>query len=345
MKLRNIFIFSLVIVLILAFAGIGLAEDKVKVIMVTDTAGLGDKSFNDSVWAGIEKAKKDLGIEAKIIESREMADYIPNLTGAIKDGANIVIGVGFLMIDAMAEVAPKYPDTKFIFVDAAVDSPNVAGCIFNEQEIGFLSGAFMGMMTKTGTVGWVGGMFIPPVERFEVGVRAGLLMVNSLFNTDVDIKIGYVGSFEDVPKAKSMTLTQMGQGADIVFAGGGTNTLGIFEAAKEKGEGFYAIGVDQDQDYIQPGSILTSAMKRVDVAVYKIIEDYIKGEFKGGVHSMGLEGDFLSLSPMNYTKQLVPYHVFGVLEALSEAVVKGKIKLPVNRDELKEFKAPSSLVF
>jgi len=103
--------------------------------------------------------------------------------------------------------------------------------------------------------------------------------------------------------------------------------------------------VDQDQDYIQPGSILTSAMKRVDVAVYKIIEDYIKGEFKGGVHSMGLEGDFLSLSPMNYTKQLVPYHVFGVLEALREAVVKGKIKLPVNRDELKEFKAPSSLVF
>ncbi len=108
MKLRNIFIFSLVIVLILAFAGIGLAEDKVKVIMVTDTAGLGDKSFNDSVWAGIEKAKKDLGIEAKIIESREMADYIPNLTGAIKDGANIVIGVGFLMIDAMAEVASSF---------------------------------------------------------------------------------------------------------------------------------------------------------------------------------------------------------------------------------------------
>ncbi|MHC2995498.1 MAG: BMP family ABC transporter substrate-binding protein [Candidatus Atribacteria bacterium] len=345
MKLRNVLIFGLVVILVFAFAGLGLAKEKVKVIMVTDTAGLGDKSFNDSVWDGIKKAEKDFGIESKIIESREMADYVPNLTGAIKDGANIVVGVGFLMIDALAEVAPQYPDTKFIFIDAVVDSPNVAGCIFNEQEIGFLSGVFMGMMTKTGTVGWVGGMFIPPVERFEVGIRAGLLTVNALCNTDVEIKIGYVGSFEDVPKAKSMTLTQMGQGADIVFAGGGTNTLGIFEAAKEKGESFYAIGVDQDQDYIQPGSILTSAMKRVDVAVYKIIEDYINGEFKGGVHSMGLEGNFLSLSPMKYTKQLVPYHVFGVLDILREAVVKGKIKLPKTRDELKEFQPPVSLIF
>ncbi len=334
----------MVLVLILGVV----SAKKYFVVMVTDTAGLGDKSFNDSVWAGIQKAVKDFGIEARVIQSMEMADYIPNLEEAVKSGADLIVAVGFLIRDSVEEVAKKYPSAKFVMIDAVVDSPNVASMVFREQEIGFVTGAFVALMTKTGKVGWVGGMFIPPVERFEVGYRAGIEFVNENFNKNVKVLIAYVGSFENVPKAKSLALQQFAQGADIVFAGGGKNTLGIFEAAKEyslkyeKKDGIrrFAIGVDQDQDWIQPGYILTSAMKRVDVAVYSAIEKLVKGEFKGGVYSLGLKGNYLSLSPMKYTRRFVPERILKIVEKVKKLVEDGVIVPPKTRKELKKFKPP-----
>ena len=319
------------------------------VVMVTDTAGLGDKSFNDSVWAGIQKAVKDFGITAKVIQSMEMADYIPNLEEAVKSGADLIVAVGFLIRDSVEEIAKKYPNAKFVMIDAVVPTDNVASMVFREQEIGFITGALVALVTKTGKVGWVGGMFIPPVERFEVGYRAGIKFVNENFNKNVEVLIAYVGSFENVPKAKSLAFQQFAQGADIVFAGGGKNTLGIFEAAKEYSQKYepkdgirrFAIGVDQDQDWIQPGYILTSAMKRVDVAVYSAIKDLVEGKFKGGIYSLGLKGNYLSLSPMKYTKQFVPEETLKIIRKLREMVENGVIKdIPKTRDELKKFKPP-----
>ena len=343
MKKFLVILLAVLVIFTVAFA------KKPFVVMVTDTAGLGDKSFNDSVWAGIQKAVKDFGIEAKVIQSMEMADYVPNLEEAVKSGADLVVAVGFLIRDSVEEVAKKYPNAKFVMIDAVVPTNNVASMVFREQEIGFVTGALAALVTKTQKIGWVGGMFIPPVERFEVGYRAGVLFVNKNFNRHVKVLIAYVGSFENVPKAKSLALQQFAQGADIVFAGGGKNTLGIFEAAKEysmkyeKRDGIrrFAIGVDQDQDWIQPGYILTSAMKRVDVAVYSAIKDLVEGKFKGGVYSLGVKGNYLSLSPMKYTKQFVSPEIFGVIEKIEEMVENGQISLPKTRDELKKFNPPA----
>ncbi len=343
--MRKLFVVFLAILVIFTVA----FAKKPFVVMVTDTAGLGDKSFNDSVWAGIQKAVKDFGIEAKVIQSMEMADYVPNLEEAVKSGADLIVAVGFLIRDSVEEVAKKYPNAKFVMIDAVVPTNNVASMVFREQEIGFVTGALAALVTKTQKIGWVGGMFIPPVERFEVGYRAGVLFVNKNFDRHVKVLIAYVGSFENVPKAKSLALQQFAQGADIVFAGGGKNTLGIFEAAKEysmkyeKRDGIrrFAIGVDQDQDWIQPGYILTSAMKRVDVAVYSAIKDLVEGKFKGGIYSLGLKGNYLSLSPMKYTKKFVSPEIFGVIERIEEMVENGEIKLPKTRDELKKFNPPA----
>ncbi len=343
--MRKLFVVFLAILVIFTVA----FAKKPFVVMVTDTAGLGDKSFNDSVWAGIQKAVKDFGIEAKVIQSMEMADYVPNLEEAVKSGADLIVAVGFLIRDSVEEVAKKYPNAKFVMIDAVVPTNNVASMVFREQEIGFVTGALAALVTKTQKIGWVGGMFIPPVERFEVGYRAGVLFVNKNFDRHVKVLIAYVGSFENVPKAKSLALQQFAQGADIVFAGGGKNTLGIFEAAKEysmkyeKRDGIrrFAIGVDQDQDWIQPGYILTSAMKRVDVAVYSAIKDLVEGKFKGGIYSLGLKGNYLSLSPMKYTRKFVSPEIFGIIEKIEEMVENGQISLPKTRDELKKFNPPA----
>ena len=343
--MRKAFVLLAILLALLAFP-------KYFVVMVTDTAGLGDKSFNDSVWAGIQKAVKDFGIEARVIQSMEMADYVPNLEEAVKSGADLIVAVGFLIRDSVEQVAKKYPDAKFVMIDAVVDLPNVMSMVFREQEIGFITGVLAALVTKTQKIGWVGGMFIPPVERFEVGYRAGVRFVNENFGRNVKVLISYVGSFENVPKAKSLAFQQFAQGADIVFAGGGKNTLGIFEAAKEysmryeKKDGIrrFAIGVDQDQDWIQPGYILTSAMKRVDVAVYSAIKDLVEGKWKGGVHSLGLEGNYLSLSPMKYTRKFVPDEVLEIVNRVKEMIKDGKIYVPVplpkTRKELEEFQVP-----
>ncbi len=343
--LRKLLLLLLALVAVLVFP-------KYFVVMVTDTAGLGDKSFNDSVWAGIQKAVKDFGIEARVIQSMEMADYVPNLEEAVKSGADLVVAVGFLIRDSVEQVAKKYPNAKFVMIDAVVDQPNVMSMVFREQEIGFVTGVLAALVSKTQKIGWVGGMFIPPVERFEVGYRAGAEFVNVNFGRHVKVLISYVGSFENVPKAKSLALQQFAQGADIVFAGGGKNTLGIFEAAKEysmryeKKDGIrrFAIGVDQDQDWLQPGYILTSAMKRVDVAVYSAIKDLVEGKWKGGIHSLGLAGNYLSLSPMKYTRQFVPKETLEIVNKVASMIKDGKLYVPVplpkTRDELKKFNAP-----
>ncbi len=337
-----------------------------KAIMVTDTGGLGDKSFNDGTWAGVQRAAKELGVEAKVIMSQEQSDYIPNLTKAAeevskeKDGG-IVFAVGFMMQDALEKVAKQYPSVYFAGIDIAFDKelPNVINFLFKEQESAFLVGYVAAAMTRTGKVGFIGGIPIPPVERFRYGYEAGIKAYQDLHGKKITVIKGYTNEFSDPKKGKDLANSQFSQGADIIFAAAGACGNGVIEAAKERSEKlagkgldnikkyalsgkalYYAIGVDVDQDYMAPGVVLTSAMKGVDTAGYYGVTWAFKGQFKGGLKTLGLKENGVRMSEMKYTKDIIDKlapNVLKELEYLKGLIIEGKITVPDSEDALKAF--------
>lgn len=335
-----------------------------KVVMVTDVGGLGDKSFNDGTWAGIQRAVKELKIEAKVVQSYEQSDYIPNLSKAAEE-ADLVFAVGFMMTDALFKVARQYPKTLFVGIDITPPEgqtfPNVLTFTFKEQECAFLVGYLAAAMTKTGTVGFVGGIPIPPVERFRYGFEAGVKTYNTIYRKNVKVLRGYTQDFEDPKKGKDLAMSQFNQGADIVFHASGACGNGVIEAAREKfsaltkssnlvdfinyylenNKGFFAIGVDMDQDYMAPGAVLASAMKRVDTASYLAVTWAYKGTFKGGHMVLGIAEDGVGISPMKYTKGIVPNRVIAELVYLEKLMKEGTLKVPETQEELNAFKVPT----
>jgi basic membrane protein A len=276
---------ALIAVLTLALgAGTGAAKSDVnaaatfKVALVTDIGGLDDRSFNFLANQGLQRAKKQLGVEGRVFISKSERDYIPNLSTAARQGYNLIISVGFLMGDATAAVAKRFPNTKFAIIDnsgAAKDlkgkPTNVRGLLFKEQEAGYLVGylaarqivakPFNGQ-TKLGAVG---GLKIPPVDRFIAGYYAGAKKASA----KVTVTHAYSQDFVDQAKCKEHALSQIADGAGAVFQVAGQCGLGVLSAAKEKG--VFGIGVDADQGYLG-AHVMTSATKKVDVAVYKSIE-------------------------------------------------------------------------
>ncbi len=336
-----------------------------KVIMVTDTGGLGDKSFNDGTWHGIVRAAKEVGADYEVIQSYEQADYIPNLSKAAEE-ADLVFGVGFMMTDALFKVAEQYPDTYFVGIDIVPpegkDLPNVLTFTFKEQETAFLVGYVAAAMTKTGIVGFVGGIPIPPVERFRYGFEAGVKTYSVLHKKPIKILKGYTNEFSDPKKGKDLAMSQFAEGADIIFHASGACGNGVIEAAKEKfaqlvgkenptlvdfidyyfenGKGFFAIGVDADQDYMAPGAVLASAMKRVDMAAYYAVKWAYNGEFEGGHKVLGLKEDGVGISPMKYTKGIVPDQVVAELLYIEKMIKSGKLSVPSTQEELDAFEVP-----
>jgi len=250
--------------------------------LVTDIGGLNDKSFNHLAYVGLQKAEKS-GIKGRVIQSHSSADYIPNLKACVTSGAGITIGVGFLMTDAMDAIATSYPKSKFAIVDVDVTSmkhkpKNVEGLLFKEQEAGYLVGYAAGLYVKQthGTaVGSVGGLKIPPVDRYIAGFQFGAKKADPGIKTLND----YSQDFVAQAKCKEKALNQIAAGATVEFQVAGQCGLGVLDAARSKG--LFGIGVDADQGYL--GSyVMTSALKRVDVAVTQSIIDASKGKLKGG---------------------------------------------------------------
>lgn len=310
---------------------------KLRAAVVTDVGGIGDLSFNAMAWEGLQRAGKDLGIEIKFLESKEQADYAPNLRKFAEQGYDLVFAVGFLMEDAVAKVAPRYPKTKFAIIDGnAPDVPNAAALKFREDEGCFLAGALAGAMTKTGIIGFVGGMEVALIKKFECGYKAGAMTTHP----GIKVLAAYTGKWDDPAKGTELAMAQFGRGADIIFHASGSCGLGVIGAAKSKGKGYYAIGVDADQDYIAPGRVLTSMMKRVDNAVYSTCKSVVEGNFKPGEHVFGLKEGGVGLSPMKYTKKDVSPEVLAKIDALKAMIIEGKLQPPRTVAELKAFKPP-----
>jgi basic membrane protein A len=256
---------------------------KIKVGLVTDIGGLNDRSFNALANKGLKDAQAQLGVEGRVLISKSNADYTPNLTTLAQQKYDLVISVGFLMAEATEKVAGKFPDTKFAIVDGSAAGmkskpTNVEGLLFAEQEAGYLVGYLSGLYAKDNdvtTVGSIGGQKIPPVDHYIAGYQAGAK------KADPSIKTlnGYSQDFVDQAKCKEIALDQISKGAKVVFQVAGQCGLGVLDAAKEKS--VQGIGVDADQGYIGP-QVFTSALKKVDVAVFNAIKGVQEDKYTGG---------------------------------------------------------------
>lgn len=296
---------------------------KLKIGMVFDSGGRGDKSFNDSAYAGLERAQKELGVEISTADSKSEKDYETNLTSQAEAGYDVIIAVGLTQSNALTAVAPKFPNVKFAIVDAVVEGPNVRSLLFSEEQGSYLAGFVAAGTSKTGKIGFVGGKKIPLIEKFEAGYRAGALAANPKIEV---LPAKYTESWDDSLLGKQSAASLFGSGADVVYHAAGRCGIGVIEAAKASGK--FAIGVDSDQDDVAPGSVLTSMIKRVDVAVFNTIKDVQDGTFSGGSKTYDLKGDGVGLSEMKNTKDKIPADVLAKLAEVKQAIIDGKTTVP-----------------
>ncbi len=296
--------------------------EKFKAALITSSGGLGDRSFNDAAWIGFQRARDELGVEIKVLEPTSVVEYESSLSLMADLGYNLVVGIGFDMKDAMTIVSKKYKDTQFATVNVAIDASNVSTAQFKDHEGSFLAGALAAMMTETGIIGFVGGVDAPPIRRFEMGYIGGAEYINS----NIKVLSTFVGSFGDPGKGKESALSMYAQNADIVFQVAGKTGEGVLAAAKEVDK--FAIGVDQDQDYIAPGNVLTSMVKRVDVAMYDFIKASVNGSLSSGIHTYGLKEEGVGLSEMKYTKDIIPGEYLKTIEKLRKQIISGEIIVP-----------------
>lgn len=302
------------------------AQDAITATMVTDTAGIGDQSFNDMANEGGTRAQDELGVTFNVLESQTAADYVRNLTDAAESG-EVSIAVGFLLTDALAEVAPMYTDHKFSIIDSVVEGDNVVSYLFKEQEGAFLAGVAAALTSQTGQIGFVGGIRIPPVMRYEVGFVAGAESVNP----DIQIAIAYADDFENPDKGKELTLAQFNNGADIVHAAAGRTGVGAFDAAIEKGEGFWVIAADRDQASLGEDFQLAAVIKGIDTGVFDTIKSVQDDNFTAGIHDLGIAENGISLGAIHSS---VSDENKAIIEQYSAAIASGAIVPPVDDDTL-----------
>jgi basic membrane protein A len=250
---------------------------QISIGLVTDIGGLNDRSFNHLAFVGVQRAATQLGIKPDVLQSNSAADYIPNLQHAAQSGDKLVIAVGFLMESAVEKAAAAFPNTQFAIIDSGPAKPvaNLKSLLFHEQDGGYMAGYLAGLVTKTNVVSTVGGQKIPPVDHYIAGFIAGAKAANPQVKELND----YSQSFTNQAACKELALNQISKHSDVVFQVAGGCGLGALSAAKEKG--VWGVGVDADQSYLGP-FILTSAIKKVDVAVYDTIKQITSGTFKGG---------------------------------------------------------------
>lgn len=306
---------------------------QLKVGLVFDVGGRGDKSFNDAAYRGLEKAKKELGIQYEYIEPGPGGDREAALRQfASRNDIAVIFGIGFIFTDEITKMAEEFPDKKFACVDYTLTPgknipPNMLAIEFKEEEGSFLVGALAGLITKTNTVGFIGGMESPLIKKFEKSYTAGVKYVNP----ECKVLIAYAGvtgeAFKNPGKGKELALGQYSQGADIIYHASGVTGLGVFEAARETKK--LAIGVDSDQYDEAPGFILTSMIKNVDEAVYNCIKEVKDGTFKGGrAETFGLKSKGIDYIYNDKNKNLIPDAVHTKIEEIRQKIINGEINIP-----------------
>jgi basic membrane protein A len=307
------------------------ASSALKVGLVFDVGGRGDKSFNDAAYAGLVRGKQELGVDFQTLETGEGADREAQMRQLAAGGNQLVFGVGFLFSDDIKSLAREFPQVNFACVDYTLKEndtlpPNLAALEFKEEEGSYLVGALAALLSKSNKVGFVGGMEIPLIKKFEAGYRAGVAAVAP----KDEVLVKYAGTtgtaFKDPTKGKELGLAEYHQGADIIFHASGSTGLGVFEAAREMKK--LAIGVDSDQYDSAPGVVVTSMVKHVENAVFDCIRDAKDGHFRGGVHVFGLKEKGVGWVYDDRNKAQIPDAVKAKVDSLEAEIVAGKIVVP-----------------
>lgn len=312
----------------------GSGDKPLRVGLVLDVGGRGDKSFNDSGYLGAERARRELGIEFEMIEPGDGSDRESGIRLFAAKGFDLVIGVGFIFSDDIYDVAQEYPNVHFACVDYSKYGPNglvappanMVGLRFREEQGSFLVGALAGLTSRTGVLGFIGGMDMPTINKFEAGFAAGVRAVCPTCR----MLSGYAGTtgeaFRNPSKGKELALAQYGAGADIIFHASGATGLGVFEAARVTSH--LAVGVDSDQWDEAPGYVLTSMVKQVQVAVFNAIKGVQEGHFIPGMQELGLESGGVDYVYDERNRALIPAGARERVEALRSEVIAGRIQVP-----------------
>jgi basic membrane protein A len=304
----------------------GIDKAEFKIALVTDVGQLNDRGFNQLAYEGLQRAEKDLDVEIRVAQSRSASDYVPNHTSLARQGFDLIIGVGFAQGEAVATAAKGFPDTKYAIIDVDQTTlpgrpANVLGVLFREEQAGYLAGVLAARSVKTSpaVVGSVGGFKEPPVDRFIAGYQAGAKYVDP----QVETLNGYSSDWDDQAKCKELALNQIARGATVVFQVAGGCGLGALDAAREKG--IWGIGVDADQSFLG-NHVLTSAVKRVDEAVFRIIQSVTGGTWKAGLNvTFGLAEHGVGLGKISPD---VPQEDRSMLEDVQRKILAGEIDIP-----------------
>ena len=297
-------------------AGVALADPAV----VFDMGGKFDKSFNEAAYRGMEKWKKENGKKYFEFEISNESQREQAIRRMAEKGANPIIGIGFGQASSIEKIAKEFPKLSFAIIDMVVDAPNVQSVVFKEQEGSFLVGAMAALTSKTGKVGFVGGMDIPLIRKFECGYKQGALYVNPKAVIIANMTGTTGAAWNDPGRGGELAKAQFAQGVDVVFAAAGGTGTGVYQAAKDSGK--LAIGVDSNQNHLQPGTMLTSMLKRIDVAVYNVAKGH-----KPGISVLGLKEGGVDYAMDDNNARLVSSSVQKKVEDLRAAIITGKIKV------------------
>jgi basic membrane protein A len=303
----------------LAVSAVGALADGPAIIF--DLGGKFDRSFNEAAFNGAQRWAEETGGTFREIELQSDAQREQAMRRLAEAGSNPIVMAGFSQATPLSVVAPDYPDTTFVIIDGVVEAPNVRSVIFSEHEGSYLVGMLAAMASETGTVGFVGGMDIPLISRFACGYAQGVVAVNPEATVIANMTGTTPAAWNDPVRGGELTRGQIAQGADVVYAAAGGTGLGVLQVAAD--EGIFSIGVDSNQNYLHPGSVLTSMLKRVDVAVY---DAFTTGaEVETGIHVFGLAEEGVGYALDEFNAELITEEMIAAVEAAQAAIIAGEI--------------------
>lgn len=313
------------------------AGKKYKVEMVTDTGGVNDQSFNSSSWQGLQKLQDEEGWDVSYLESKQESDYATNLDKAVDDEANLIWGIGFAMADAVGNAAKANPDVQFAIIDNVnpTGGSNITGVTFRAQEPCFMCGYIAARFSKSAMVGFIGGITSDVIDQFEYGYRAGIDYANKEQGLNVQCEVQYADSFSDSAKGKSIANKMFSDGCDVVIHAAGGVGVGVIDAAKDAGK--YAIGADLDQGHLAPENVLTSALKKCNVAVDDVSKRLLTGDLEGGSSiDLGLSDDAVGI-PENH--DIMGDEIYNAAIEVGDKIKSGDIVPPANKEQYDQYTA------
>jgi len=315
---------TVLVLVTIVLAGLAAAQE-FRPAVVFDMGGKFDKSFNEAAYAGAERFKKETGVTYREFEVTNEAQREQALRNMARRGSQIVVGIGFSQASGMEKVAKEFPSTKFAIIDAVVDLPNVQSIVFKEHEGSFLVGMAAAMASKSGKVGFVGGMDIPLIRKFALGYDEGAKYVNPKIEIFQNMTGTTPAAWNDPTRGGELARGQFDRGADVVYAAAGATGLGVLQAAKDKGR--LAIGVDSNQNHLHPGTILTSMVKRVDLAVYEAFKTARDGTWKAGLRNLGVAEGGVGWALDQHNRSLITAEMERRLTQARADIIAGKIKV------------------